>query len=806
MRRQASPLPPNYSSVISRSSVAPAELGLGLYPKTVPAPAPAPAGYLWVKIENSGDAINQAFRVQIHDNDTVEDLKDVILQKLNTSRWAKVNDNASISLGVYTNGGNVMGAGPPSLASMPAQYHTNYTTGANAAAGSDVLNSPIDIVPKLFQKQQQQMTPQSAVPDSAILTPQPKQNTHPSKLSVVTATNEQPPLRSLSPKSFMNMGTDGSLLDHSPSRIYTTSPKLASLPKALMSRTNSITMSPTAANGMHAFLNATGRPYSQSRMASNEGNLTSASTSPTAAFPHSISKLKYRTEVINKTGASFRLTFMPDELAVNILHCMFNDNQPASEPLLIFSSTELSIEHHDTVELAMTTPEGDANGTPTQRPVVKLDPIDVSAHGRHRKIGPIEIGGDGQDDDSAPEDSEPDISTPAEYKTYKLITNEKQLQEASNFMNGEEGLVGDEPSPKQAILLLPKGYAEEYNTSNSASLDDELDQSLKTQHDIQQAIATQLSSTSPSTSLSSATLQHNFDLSLQDDDSQYLANHQQQQQQPHQRQASLSESNHHHVPLNEQEVGIIDPMVGSQWQDKSSPTKSGTPIDTPTSIDSADLVRGRGNASDSSLSKTHSKPLPKDRPLPHPVRPRPKPSSSSAPKSTSERVFPKINVLIVEDNVINQAILGSFLRKHKISYKVAKKGKEAVDIWKEGGLHLIFMDLQLPVLSGIEAAKQIRNYEKDRNKEITSGRKSPPVIIVALTASNSIEDKRNALLSGCNDYLTKPVNLHWLSKKITEWGCMQALIDFDSWKQGQSRMTDSLTTKSAHPLKGKAIS
>lgn len=179
--------------------------------------------------------------------------------------------------------------------------------------------------------------------------------------------------------------------------------------------------------------------------------------------------------------------------------------------------------------------------------------------------------------------------------------------------------------------------------------------------------------------------------------------------------------------------------------------------------------------------------------------------------TTSEKVFPKINVLIVEDNVINQAILGSFLRKHKISYKLAKNGQEAVNIWKEGGLHLIFMDLQLPVLSGIEAAKQIRDFEKQNGIGIqkslnnshsnlekgTSKRFSQaPVIIVALTASNSQMDKRKALLSGCNDYLTKPVNLHWLSKKITEWGCMQALIDFDSWKQGESRMTDSVLVKS----------
>ena len=177
---------------------------------------------------------------------------------------------------------------------------------------------------------------------------------------------------------------------------------------------------------------------------------------------------------------------------------------------------------------------------------------------------------------------------------------------------------------------------------------------------------------------------------------------------------------------------------------------------------------------------------PNVKPLTSPINPISKFGAGGLPSLSNivEQPFPKINVLIVEDNVINQAILGSFLKKHKISYKTAKNGKEAVDIWKEGGLHLIFMDLQLPVLSGIEASKQIRDYEKQQ-KLLLKNDAPPPVIIVALTASNSIEDQRNALLSGCNDYLTKPVNLHWLSKKITEWGCMQALIDFDNWKQSQ---------------------
>lgn len=123
------------------------------------------------------------------------------------------------------------------------------------------------------------------------------------------------------------------------------------------------------------------------------------------------------------------------------------------------------------------------------------------------------------------------------------------------------------------------------------------------------------------------------------------------------------------------------------------------------------------------------------------------------------------------------------------------------------------MDIQLPVKSGIEATREIREMERANNVSMlvttpTSDIGSPssstssnplstpnspllnmPVIIVALTASSLQADRVAALAAGCNDFLTKPVSLPWLESKLVEWGSMAYLSGF-----GRRSDTPSETT------------
>ncbi|KAF7313404.1 hypothetical protein HMN09_00496300 [Mycena chlorophos] len=170
----------------------------------------------------------------------------------------------------------------------------------------------------------------------------------------------------------------------------------------------------------------------------------------------------------------------------------------------------------------------------------------------------------------------------------------------------------------------------------------------------------------------------------------------------------------------------------------------------------------------------------------------PDPKAAAADKKAASDVVdivPPISVLIVEDNVVNQMQLAGFMRKKKIKYQVANDGREAIQKWRDGNFDLILMDIQMPKMDGIEATKEIRRLEKlsategaaipatatSNGDSGASSNYRSSVIIVAQTASSLNSDRVKALAAGCNDFLTKPVNHHWLNNKVTEWGSIKAL-------------------------------
>jgi osomolarity two-component system response regulator SSK1 len=153
----------------------------------------------------------------------------------------------------------------------------------------------------------------------------------------------------------------------------------------------------------------------------------------------------------------------------------------------------------------------------------------------------------------------------------------------------------------------------------------------------------------------------------------------------------------------------------------------------------------------------------------------------SLPAGMLNGAVPPIKVLIVEDNSINLKLLEAFMKRLKVRWQTAINGKEAVTKWRAGGFHLVLMDIQLPIMSGLEATKEIRRLERLNNigvfsssasssapsmaegrEEVDGDDRLPtnihfksPVIIVALTASSLQSDRHEALAAGCNDFLTK---------------------------------------------------
>lgn len=122
--------------------------------------------------------------------------------------------------------------------------------------------------------------------------------------------------------------------------------------------------------------------------------------------------------------------------------------------------------------------------------------------------------------------------------------------------------------------------------------------------------------------------------------------------------------------------------------------------------------------------------------------------------------FSQLYILLVEDNAINQLVISALLNQLNITPHFANNGAEAIDFIKHHHQHIdvVLMDCEMPVLDGLEATRQIRDWEKTHHM--------PTVPIIALTAHALPEYKQRCLDVGMNDYLSKPLLLEQLTSKL----------------------------------------
>lgn len=124
------------------------------------------------------------------------------------------------------------------------------------------------------------------------------------------------------------------------------------------------------------------------------------------------------------------------------------------------------------------------------------------------------------------------------------------------------------------------------------------------------------------------------------------------------------------------------------------------------------------------------------------------------------KVFAGKRILIAEDNDLNLEIASELMIMNGAEVEKAKDGKEAVDMFagsKEGYYDLILMDIQMPVMNGYEATKEIRKLDR---------RDAKTVSIVAMSANVFESDVRKSIESGMNDHIGKPINMDEIYDKL----------------------------------------
>ncbi len=148
--------------------------------------------------------------------------------------------------------------------------------------------------------------------------------------------------------------------------------------------------------------------------------------------------------------------------------------------------------------------------------------------------------------------------------------------------------------------------------------------------------------------------------------------------------------------------------------------------------------------------------------------------------SLSEMKLEKYRVLLAEDNITNQMVAMGILKKTGIRVDAVANGREAVLALEQRPYDMVFMDVQMPIMDGLEATRTIRNSNSSvRDRDIP---------IIAMTAHAMQGDREICIQAGMNDYIPKPINPADVSEALKKW-----LNHDDPTKQDQTLLEEEET-------------